>query len=146
MHRRVINAFLGIGVVSTLGGFAAAALAYLWPGASVASGSNLLVGREGPLSAAALGEDEGVVARSNLGKVLVIRRGERLVALQATCTHLGCTVAWNSSTQQVECPCHGARYDLLGQVLRGPAREPLARLQVTVGAGGGIRVGPLLRG
>ena len=104
------------------------------------------MGREGPLSAAALGEDEGVVARSNLGKVLVIRRGERLIALQATCTHLGCTVAWNSSTQQVECPCHGARYDLLGQVLRGPAREPLARLRVTAGAGGGIRVGPLLRG
>ena len=114
MHRRVINAFLGLGVVSTLGGFAAAALAYLWPGASVASGSNLLVGREGPLF--------------------------------ATCTHLGCTVAWNSSTQQVECPCHGACYDLLGQVLRGPAREPLARLRVTAGAGGGIRVGPLLRG
>ena len=70
MHRRVINAFLGLGVVSTLGGFAGAALAYLWPGASDASGSNLLVGREGPLSAAALGEDEGVVARSKLGKVL----------------------------------------------------------------------------
>lgn len=141
MRRRVVNAFLGLGFVSTLGGFAGAALAYLWPGASGASGSNLLMGKDGPLSAATLAQDEGVVGRSNLGKVLVIRRGERLVGLQATCTHLGCIVAWNSATQQVECPCHGARYDLQGRVLRGPAREPLAQLQVTAGDEG-IRVGP----
>ena len=147
MHRRVVNAFLGLGFVSTLSGFAGATLAYLWPGrAHSAFGSNLLMGREGPLSAAALGDDEGVVGRSHLGKVLVIRRGERLVGLQATCTHLGCIVAWNSATQQVECPCHGALYDLQGQVLRGPAREPLARMQVTAGAGGEIRVGPPTRG
>ena len=145
MRRRVINAFLGLGFVSTIGGFAGAALAYLWPGASGASDSDLLMGREGPLSTAALGEDEGVVGRSRLGKILIIRRGERLVALQATCTHLGCTVAWNSASQQVECPCHGARYDLQGQVLRGPAREPLVRMQVTAGVDG-IRVGPALRG
>jgi cytochrome b6-f complex iron-sulfur subunit len=145
MHRRVVNAFLGLGFVSTLSGFAGAALAYLWPGASSASGSNLLMGKGGPLSASSLGEDEGVVGRSHLGKVLVIRRGERLVGLQATCTHLGCTVAWNSASQQVECPCHGARYDLQGQVLRGPAREPLARLEVSA-ADEGIRVGPPLRG
>ena len=79
MRRRVVNAFLGLGFVSTLGGFAGAALAYLWPGASGASGSNLLMGKDGPLSAATLAQDEGVVGRSNLGKVLVIRRGERLV-------------------------------------------------------------------
>ena len=146
MHRRVVNAFLGLGFISTLSGFAGTALAYLWPGASSASGSNLLMGREGPLSAEALGEDEGVVGRSHLGKILVIRRGERLVGLQATCTHLGCIVAWNPSTQQVECPCHGARYNLQGQVLRGPARQPLARMEVTAGDGGGIRVGPPLGG
>jgi Rieske Fe-S protein len=85
------------------------------------------------------------VGRSRLGKILVVRRRDGLVGLTATCTHLGCTVAWNGANGQVECPCHGARYNLHGEVLNGPAREPLTIVSVTVEPDG-IRVRPQLQG
>ena len=142
LSRRVVSALLGAGCLVSISGFLGAALAYLWPGASNAAVSDMLVGKHGPVSPADIGDDQGVVGRSHLGKILVVRRGERFVGLQATCTHLGCTVAWNAASQQVECPCHGARYDLQGQVLRGPAREPLSRVQVKAD-GDGLRVAAL---
>ena len=136
MSRRLVNGLLGLGVVSAVSGFMGTALAYLWPMASGAAHSTRLVGREGPLLATALGDNEGVVARSSQGKILVVRRGDELIGLMATCTHLGCTVAWNSDSQHVECPCHGARYSLRGDVLRGPARDPLGRIELAADESG----------
>ena len=39
-------------------------------------------------------------------------------------------MAWDSSSGEIECPCHGARYDLDGRVLKGPARDPLEKVEV----------------
>jgi cytochrome b6-f complex iron-sulfur subunit len=136
VSRRFVNLFLGLGFVSTLSGFAGTALAYLLPGKGMGAASNFIAGRDGVIHSDAIGEDQGVVGRSRLGKILVIRKGAELVGLQATCTHLGCTVAWDSAAQQVACPCHGARYDIQGQVLRGPAREPLAQIELVASAQG----------
>lgn len=41
-----------------------------------------------------------------------------------TCTHQGCAVSVEESG--FICPCHGARFDKLGQVTKGPAKESLA--------------------
>lgn len=142
--RRWVNALLGLGVVGTITGFAGSAFAFLWP-APGGVGSEFLVGKDGPLRAEDIGPDGSVVGRSRLGKILVVRRGDGLVGLTATCTHLGCTVAWNGASGQVECPCHGARYNLHGEVLKGPAREPLTEVSLTVEAQG-IRVRTLLEG
>jgi Rieske Fe-S protein len=129
-----VNLFLGVGMLGTVSGFLGTFLSYLWPLRSVAATSDLLRGAEGqPLSPDALAANEGVVVRNDLGKVLVLRRpNDEFIGLQATCTHLGCTVAWNPESQQVECPCHGARYNLKGEVLRGPARLPLQRVEIIV--------------
>lgn len=142
--RRLVNALLGLGCVGTASGCLGAVLGYLWP-MPVAGGSDQLVGAAGPLSAGDIADDQGVVGRSRLGKVLVIRKKDELVGLLATCTHLGCTVTWNATTQQVECPCHGARYNIRGDVLRGPARQPLGPVTLAVEAGA-IHVRPALRG
>lgn len=139
--RRWVNRLLGLGLISSLTGMAASVLAYLWPAAGSA-GSEFLVGRQGPIQAEDIQPDGSVVGRSRLGKILVVRRQTGLVGLQATCTHLGCTVAWNAADGQIECPCHGARYNLHGEVLGGPAREPLGVVSLTIEAGG-IRVGPV---
>ncbi len=139
-----MNLLLGVGMVGSLSGFLGTILAYLWPLRGGAATSDLLRGSEGePLFPDALTANQGVVARNDLGKILVLRRpnGE-FVGMQATCTHLGCTVAWNSEAEQVECPCHGARYNLLGEVLRGPARDPLSRVEIVVDESG-LRARPL---
>ena len=50
----------------------------------------------------------------------------RLHAVDATCTHMGCTVAWNAVSTCWDCPCHGSRFSVDGQVLHGPATQALA--------------------
>jgi Rieske Fe-S protein len=37
-------------------------------------------------------------------------------ALSGACTHMGCLVAWNSTTRTFDCPCHGGRFLESGQV------------------------------
>jgi Rieske Fe-S protein len=55
-----------------------------------------------------------------------------VVAYDATCPHQGCTVRAGEDGALV-CPCHGSAFDLAtGDVLQGPAVEPLTPLAVTV--------------
>lgn len=48
----------------------------------------------------------------------------------ARCTHAGCALAVKNDT--IECPCHGSQFKLDGEVLRGPATEPLVARPVVV--------------
>ncbi|TQM33486.1 glycine/D-amino acid oxidase-like deaminating enzyme [Nocardia bhagyanarayanae] len=50
---------------------------------------------------------------------------ETLHAVSATCTHLGCLVAFNDAERAWECPCHGSRFSTDGAVIHGPATRPL---------------------
>ncbi len=144
VSRRLVNLLLGLGFVGTLSGFSGMALAYLLPARGAATASGFIVGREGVLHPDAIAEDQGVVGRSRAGKILVIRKDDRLVGLQATCTHLGCTVAWNRASQQVECPCHGACFNIRGEVLRGPARDSLEQVELAASDQGIQLVSPAI--
>jgi Rieske Fe-S protein len=53
-------------------------------------------------------------------------------ALSSTCTHLGCRVSWDATSQQLLCPCHGGAYDRTGAVVGGPPPAPLATLTTRV--------------
>lgn len=52
----------------------------------------------------------------------------RLHAVYPECTHMKCTIAWNSVESSWDCPCHGARFDIDGAVLTGPASVNLKKL------------------
>jgi nucleotide-binding universal stress UspA family protein/nitrite reductase/ring-hydroxylating ferredoxin subunit len=66
------------------------------------------------------------------GKSLAVYKDEdgHLHALSPRCTHMGCTVDWNDAERTWDCPCHGSRYDVEGQVLDGPAPKPLPKADV----------------
>lgn len=49
-------------------------------------------------------------------------------ALSAVCTHAACIVNWNGEEKSWDCPCHGARYDIEGNVLTGPATKNLQKI------------------
>jgi cytochrome b6-f complex iron-sulfur subunit len=57
--------------------------------------------------------------------IIVINTGDGFVALSSVCTHQGCQVAYNPSTGNLPCPCHGSLYSISGSVLNGPASAPL---------------------
>jgi Rieske Fe-S protein len=56
----------------------------------------------------------------------VLKVQSRLIVLSATCSHLGCTVTPNYSADKFQCPCHGSQFDLVGNVIHGPAADPLS--------------------
>jgi cytochrome b6-f complex iron-sulfur subunit len=65
--------------------------------------------------------------------IIVIRKGNKLVAASGTCTHRKCAVKLIEG--QPRCPCHGSRYDAEGKVTKGPASKPLPRYAVSIEAG-----------
>ena len=59
---------------------------------------------------------------------LLIRSASGFSALSLVCPHLGCTV--DPQPGGFACPCHGSRFGLQGQVVRGPAGKALTILRV----------------
>lgn len=49
--------------------------------------------------------------------------------VEIVCTHMGCELQWNSAEQSWDCPCHGSRFTYDGQVIEGPAKEPLNKIE-----------------
>lgn len=72
---------------------------------------------------------QGAVIRRGLKKVAVYRdKAGKLHEVSAVCTHLGCIVHWNSLEGTWDCPCHGSRFGIDGEVVNGPATTGLEKL------------------
>jgi Rieske Fe-S protein len=77
-------------------------------------------------SADQLSPGEGGILSQGRTKLAVSRdEGGRLYRISAECTHLGCTVHWNSFEQCWDCPCHGSHFSPDGTAINAPAVEPL---------------------
>ncbi|MFO1091370.1 MAG: FAD-dependent oxidoreductase [Hyphomicrobiales bacterium] len=74
-----------------------------------------------------LSPGEGAILREGLEKYAVYRHPDGAVSKHsAACTHMGCIVHWNPLELCWDCPCHGSQFAPDGEVLNGPATQPLA--------------------
>jgi len=96
----------------------------------------------GPLTAF----KEGIPVRFQAGAVgtYLVRKGGSVAGLSSVCTHLPCELNWQSSAQQLNCPCHNVAFDTDGFQITSPESyplPPLPRIQVRLTSAGRVEVG-----
>jgi cytochrome b6-f complex iron-sulfur subunit len=141
--------FFNRAIVGTFGAFvlffSLDSLAFLWPKLSGGFGADIDAGPVADLSSQLLTSDGSVLplfvpearayivpAPADLGAQFADTGVEAggLMALFQRCVHLGCRVPWCSPSQGFECPCHGSKYNVIGQYFAGPAPRNLDRFTV----------------
>ncbi|HYG73835.1 MAG TPA: FAD-dependent oxidoreductase [Planctomycetota bacterium] len=76
---------------------------------------------------------EGKLVKVEGDKVAVYRdlHGE-LHGCSPVCTHMGCYVHFNNAEKTWDCPCHGSRFNVDGEVVNGPAVTNLKKVELPV--------------
>jgi cytochrome b6-f complex iron-sulfur subunit len=75
------------------------------------------------------------------GRFFLLHAPGGIIAAYRKCTHLGCTVPFNTAKDLFECPCHGSRYDKrTAVVLKSPAPRPLQLFHITESPSGALIV------
>jgi cytochrome b6-f complex iron-sulfur subunit len=134
-----------------LGAFGVAALAFLWPTASGGFGGKIAVGSTSDAAASFANKQPYYNAAAKTYIVaypktsvpaaqkvpaytapIIAGMQQGYVALYQRCVHLGCRVPWCQSSQWFECPCHGSKYNRVGEKQGGPAPRGLDRFALTV--------------
>jgi len=149
--------FLGKALGGTFGAFmgiqALAWLGFLWPKVSGGFGSKVDAGKIEDLKNQIIQADGSVIpafipearayvlpfSESSAGSSQFTDGStiaEGLVAVYQRCVHLGCRVPWCNSSQGFECPCHGSKYNMVGEYYAGPAPRNLDRFVVNVSSSG----------
>jgi cytochrome b6-f complex iron-sulfur subunit len=146
---RGILALVGVGGIGTFG---VAALAFIWPTGSTGFGGVINAGATADITnsittaktpfyvpaartylqlypASALPNAKKAYAPD---PTVLAGMEQGFVALYQRCVHLGCRVPWCLTSQWFECPCHGSKYNAVGEKQGGPAPRGLDRFKVTV--------------
>ena len=71
-------------------------------------------------------------------QAMVLNTASGFVALSLLCPHLGCQV--NPTADGFACPCHGSRFDVAGQNVRGPADRALRELKIAILSNGHLHL------
>ena len=117
---------------ATTGGASTAPGAASIPGGSSTSGSSNVIGN---VSGVPVNSSTSFTIPTNGDPgVLVHLPDGKFVAFDATCTHAGCPVAYDPSSQLLACPCHGAEFNpaLSAEVVQGPADAPLTPVSFSI--------------
>jgi cytochrome b6-f complex iron-sulfur subunit len=146
-RRQFFNRALNSMFFVYLGVLSMASLAFFWPRITGGFGSDVDAGTVGDLRASGTASDGSVVpvfipeARAYVvpapdqlseqfeGKSVA---AGGLMALFQRCVHLGCRVPWCATSIGFECPCHGSKYNYVGEYFAGPAPRNLDRFVVEV--------------
>jgi cytochrome b6-f complex iron-sulfur subunit len=153
-RRQFFNRGILTGMLLAVSGFGAAALGFLWPGASSAGGfgSKINIGNKSDIDAAIAKKTpyynatakvyvnpypKDALPKAKKIYAPIILSGLQLgyVALYQRCVHLGCRVPWCLTSQWFECPCHGSKYNRVGEKRGGPAPRGLDRFPFSLSGG-----------
>jgi len=154
-RRQFLNRGIVVTMILALSAFGASLIGFLWPPAAAGTKTKIKVGKVDDIlgEVRATGEpkyvSEGprpfyinpypssaVPAAKKVydGAVLTGMEGG-IVALYQKCVHLGCRVPWCKTSQWFECPCHGSKYNRVGEKKGGPAPRGLDRFGVEIAGG-----------
>lgn len=150
-RRQFFNRAIGVTFGTFMGVLGLDFLAFLWPRLSGGFGADVNAGDVQSLLDQAFNDDGSVTpvfipeARAYIVPSpspvpeqfagLKVDTGG-VMALFQRCVHLGCRVPWCQPSQGFECPCHGSKYDGIGEYFAGPAPRNLDRFIVDqTGAG-----------
>jgi cytochrome b6-f complex iron-sulfur subunit len=151
-RRQFFNRGILTGLLLSVSGFGAASLAFLWPTASGGFGGMINIGSKADIDAMIAKKTpfynatakvyinpypkDGVAKGKKIYSPLILA-GMQLgyVALYQRCVHLGCRVPWCQSSQWFECPCHGSKYNRVGEKKGGPAPRGLDRFPFQISGG-----------
>lgn len=150
-RRQFFNRALGVTFGTFSGLLGTSFLAFLWPRISGGFGSDVSAGQVGDLLDQAINDDgsitpvfvpearayvvPGPAALSDQFDGRSVEAGG-VMAIWQKCVHLGCRVPWCSTSQGFECPCHGSKYNSIGEYNAGPAPRNLDRFAVDITDGG----------
>jgi cytochrome b6-f complex iron-sulfur subunit len=150
-RRQFLNRGILITMLAGLGTFGASLLAFLWPASGGGFGGSIAAGKLSDILAfmatnkqpfyvpeartyiQPFPKDAIDAARdAKFPAYIVEGLEEGIIALYQKCVHLGCRVPWCQSAQWFECPCHGSKYNRVGEKRDGPAPRGLDRFQAVV--------------
>ncbi len=145
-RRSFFNRALGFLFLGAFGGgLGISFLSFLWPRVEGGFGSDVNAGEVGALLEGAFNADGSVTpvfipeARAYIvpsPPALSAQFADKsleaggAMALYQRCVHLGCRVPWCQTSQGFECPCHGSKYNSIGEYFAGPAPRNLDRFVV----------------
>ncbi len=146
-RRQFFNRALNVTFFSFLGIVGINSLAFFWPRLSGGFGSDIDAGSLAEVKSAVFTPSGSILplfipeakayvvpAPTSLSDQYAGKQVETdgLMALFQRCVHLGCRVPWCAPSQGFECPCHGSKYNSVGEYFAGPAPRNLDRFVVEV--------------
>lgn len=161
LNRSIIGVF-GLG----LGAFGGGVLAFLWPPFITGFGADLNMGKVSDIRQS-IRDNGGFWYRPEgrmwlteypagaIEKARNVYSGPELAGMEAgvialfqKCPHLGCRVPSCATSQWFECPCHGSKYNRVGEKRGGPAPRGMDRFAMSVNGGGEliVKTGTVIQG
>jgi cytochrome b6-f complex iron-sulfur subunit len=80
-----------------------------------------------------------IMSSKGLPLIVFSHGPDEFVALEKKCPHLGCMVELVDG--ELDCPCHGAKFTLTGELIGGPSPRGLKRFEVQTRPDGHVFVG-----
>lgn len=93
----------------------------------------------GPLDEIKQARSKDILSSSGIPIIVVYVEEGKVVALEKKCPHLGCMVELQG--KELDCPCHGAKFTLDGQLTGGPSPRGLKQYKVETRGNGNVFVG-----